>query len=166
MRPTRSACLRWQPAAARHDRVGPATSRKAAVKLRTFFVEDNPTIRENPIGTLQELAAVSPWAWPTAKPPPANGWTPTRSTGTWSSWMCSCARAPAWACWRPAGAANQGSARWCSATTPRPTCAGAAPNWVDAVFDKSGDIEALVDYCRELASHLSGPLHERGTHSG
>ena len=37
---------------------------------------------------------------------------------------------------------------------------------VDAVFDKSGDIEALVDYCRELAAHLSDPLHERGTHSG
>ena len=30
------------------------------MKLRTFFVEDNPTIRENLIGTLQELAAVEP----------------------------------------------------------------------------------------------------------
>ena len=28
------------------------------MKLRTFFVEDNPTIRENLIGTLEELAEV------------------------------------------------------------------------------------------------------------
>ena len=37
---------------------------------------------------------------------------------------------------------------------------------LDAEHAKSGDIEALVDYCHELAAHLSDPLHERGTHSG
>lgn len=31
-----------------------------AVKLRTYIVEDNATIRENLIGTLEELASVEP----------------------------------------------------------------------------------------------------------
>ena len=77
--------------------------------------------------------------------------------------MCYCARAPAWACWRPAGAANQGSGLGVLAAcrdraseqkmvvlsnyaTPdvRMRCAQLG---VDAVFDKSNEIDALVDYC-------------------
>lgn len=36
------------------------TSPDIIVKLRTYFVEDNPTIRENLIETLQELANIEP----------------------------------------------------------------------------------------------------------
>ena len=33
------------------------------VELRTYFVEDNATIRENLIGTLEELASIKALGW-------------------------------------------------------------------------------------------------------
>ncbi len=135
--------------------------------LRTFFVEDNPTIRENLIGTLQELAAVEPVGM-------------ADNEKAASQWLC--ANAQHWdlaivdvflrqgsglgvlaACQRRQP--GQRAVVLSNYATPdmRQRCAQLG---VDAVFDKSGDIEALVDYCRELAAHLSDPLHERGTHSG
>ena len=135
--------------------------------LRTFFVEDNPTIRENLIGTLEELAEVQ-----------AIGCAETEDEG--KAWLT--AHAAQWdlaivdlflrqgsglgvlaAC--RDRASEQKMVVLSNYATPdvRRRCAQLG---VDAVFDKSGDIEALVDYCRELAAHLSDPLHERGTHSG
>ena len=35
------------------------TTDRATVRLRTFIVEDNATIRENLIGTLEELAYIT-----------------------------------------------------------------------------------------------------------
>jgi two-component system OmpR family response regulator len=126
------------------------------VKLRTFFVEDNPTIRENLIGTLQELAAVEPVGmadseaaacqWLTAHAPQ---WDLAivdvfLRQGTGLGVLAACrTRLP-----------HQRAVVLSNYATPdvRRRCAQLG---VDAVFDKSGDIEALVDYCRELAVHLN-----------
>ena len=124
--------------------------------LRTFFVEDNPTIRENLIGTLQELAAVE-----------SVGMADNEKAA--SQWLC--ANAQHWdlaivdvflrqgsglgvlaACQRRQP--GQRAVVLSNYATPdmRRRCAQLG---VDAVFDKSGDIEALVDYCRELAAQVS-----------
>ena len=136
------------------------------MKLRTFFVEDSPTIRENLIGTLQELAAVEPVGMADSEAT-ACQWLDAHTQhwdlvivdvflrqGTGLGVLAACRR-------RQPG---QRAVVLSNYATPdvRRRCAQLG---VDAVFDKSGDIEALVDYCRELASHLSGPLPERGTHS-
>ena len=126
------------------------------MKLRTFFVEDNPTIRENLIGTLQELAAVE-----------SVGMADNEKAA--SQWLC--ANAQHWdlaivdvflrqgsglgvlaACQRRQP--GQRAVVLSNYATPdmRRRCAQLG---VDAVFDKSGDIEALVDYCRELAAQVS-----------
>ena len=135
--------------------------------VRAYFVEDNPTIRENLIATLEELGGVAPV-----------GYAETEHQG--SEWLVN--HTSQWdlaivdlflrqgsglgvlaAC--RDRASEQKMVVLSNYATPdvRRRCAQLG---VDAVFDKSGDIEALVDYCRELAAHLSDPLHERGTHSG
>ena len=137
------------------------------MKLRTFFVEDSPTIRENLIGTLQELAAVEPVGMADSEAA-ACQWLDAHTQhwdlvivdvflrqGTGLGVLAACrTRLP-----------HQRAVVLSNYATPdvRRRCAQLG---VDAVFDKSGDIEALVDYCRELSAHLSDPLHERGTHSG
>ena len=73
-----------------------------AVKLRTYIVEDNATIRANLIDALEELACVE-------------------AVGV-------------------------------AATDVRMRCAQLG---VDAVFDKSNEIDALVDYCIEHSSKAS-----------
>ncbi|QIL83520.1 response regulator [Diaphorobacter sp. HDW4A] len=120
------------------------------MKLRTYIVEDNATIRENLIGTLEELAHVE-----------AIGTAETEDAG--KAWLTS----------NPAGwdlaiidlflrqGSGLGVLEACrkrnktqkmivlsNYATPdvRMRCAQLG---VDAVFDKSNEIEALVDYCIE-----------------
>ncbi len=118
------------------------------VKLRTYIVEDNATIRENLIGTLEELASVQ-----------AVGMAETENEGThWLSthgeqWdlaivdlflrqgsglgvLAACRKR------RP----GQKMVVLSNYATPdvRMRCAQLG---VDAVFDKSNEIDALVDYC-------------------
>lgn len=118
------------------------------MKLRTYIVEDNATIRENLIGTLEELAEVQ-----------AIGCAETEDEG--KAWLT--AHASQWdlaivdlflrqgsglgvlaAC--RDRASEQKMVVLSNYATPdvRMRCAQLG---VDAVFDKSNEIDALVDYC-------------------
>lgn len=121
------------------------------MKLRTFIVEDNATIRENLIGTLEELASTQ-----------VVGTAETETEGT--RWLTD-PQSP----WDLAIVdlfLRQGSGLGVLAAcqhrqpgqkivvlsnyaTPdvRMRCAQLG---VDAVFDKSNEIDALVDYCTAL----------------
>lgn len=121
------------------------------MELRTYIVEDNATIRENLIGTLEELASVE-----------ALGWAETEAEAT--TWMAAHDRR-----WDLAIIdlfLKQGSG-----LGVLEACRGRAPGQkvvvlsnyatadmrmrclqlgADAVFDKSNEIDALIDYCVSL----------------
>lgn len=122
------------------------------MELRTYIVEDNATIRENLIGTLEELASVR-----------ALGWAETENDA--KSWLA--AHDGEWelaivdlflkqgsglgvleAC--RDRAAGQRVVVLSNYATPdmRKRCAQLG---ADAVFDKSNEIDTLVDYCLQLA---------------
>ena len=120
------------------------------MKLRTYLVEDNPTIRENLIATLEELADVE-----------AVGIAETESAGT--DWLQQ--NPDAWdlaivdlflrqgsglgvleACRKRNKAQKMVVLSNYATPDVRMRCAQLG---VDAVFDKSNEIEALVDYCIE-----------------
>ncbi len=123
------------------------------VKLRTYIVEDNATIRENLIGTLEELASVE-----------AVGVAETEDEG--KVWLTD--HQEQWDLAIVDLFLRQGSGLGVLAAcrdrrphqkmvvlsnyaTPdiRMRCAQLG---VDAVFDKSNEIDALVDYCIEHGS--------------
>jgi len=123
------------------------------VRLKTYIVEDNPTIRENLIGTLEELACVT-----------AVGTAETENEG--KAWLN--ANRQEWdlaivdlflkqgsglgvltACQdRPPGKKVVVLSNYATVDI-RHRCAQLG---VDAVFDKSNEIDALVDYCRQQNS--------------
>ena len=124
------------------------------VALRTYIVEDNPTIRENLIATLEELASIQPV-----------GSAETENEG--KGWLTE--NAQAWdlaiidlflkqgsglgilhACKNRT--ANQKVVVLSNYATPdiRKRCAQLG---VDAVFDKSNEIDALIDFCVEHAAN-------------
>ena len=126
-----------------------------AVKLRTYIVEDNATIRENLIGTLEELACVE-----------AVGASATEEEG--KEWLT--AHGAQWDLAIVDLFLRQGSGLGvlaaCRSRLPgqkmvvlsnyatpdiRMRCAQLG---VDAVFDKSNEIDALVDYCIAQSSTL------------
>lgn len=123
------------------------------VKLRTYIIEDNATIRENLIGTLQELADVD-----------AVGIAETEDEG--KRWLFT--HSDQWdlaivdlflrqgsglgvldACRNRRS--DQKMVVLSNYATPdvRMRCAQLG---VDAVFDKSNEIDALVDYCVTLSN--------------
>lgn len=125
-----------------------------SVKLRTYIVEDNATIRENLIGTLEELASVE-----------AVGVAETEDEGT--QWLST--HSEQWDLAIVDLFLRQGSGLGVLAAcrTRRPgqkmvvlsnyatpdvrmRCAQLG---VDAVFDKSNEIDALVDYCMLHSIH-------------
>jgi two-component system OmpR family response regulator len=120
------------------------------VKLRTYLVEDNATIRENLIGTLEELASVTPVgvaetendgkAWLLGHP---EQWDLAivdlfLRQGSGLGVLAACKERNA----------TQKIVVLSNYATPevRMRCAQLG---VDAVFDKSNEIDALVDYCIE-----------------
>ena len=126
------------------------------MELRTYIVEDNATIRENLIGTLEELASIQ-----------ALGWAETENEA--KRWLAE--HEDEWdltivdlflkqgsglgvleACrGRPAGRRVVVLSNYATADM-RKRCAQLG---ADAVFDKSNEIDALVEYCiaqREAAS--------------
>ncbi|WP_280189897.1 response regulator [Delftia sp. PS-11] len=129
------------------------------MKLRTYLVEDNPTIRENLIATLEELADVEPV-----------GMADTESAGT--DWL---QRNPdAWDLAIVDLFLRQGSGLGvltaCRTRQPhqkivvlsnyatpdiRSRCAQLG---VDAVFDKSNEIDALMEYCMNIEPPGSSAL--------
>ena len=135
------------------------------MRLRTYIVEDNPTIRENLIGTLEELASID-----------AVGTAETENDG--KAWLASPGRA-----WDLAivdlflkQGSGLGVLAACRDRQPsqkvvvlsnyatadiRHRCAQLG---VDAVFDKSNEIDALVEYCIEQTRTLdSAATHLRTT---
>ncbi len=129
------------------------------MKLRTYFVEDNATIRQNLIDTLQELAQVH-----------AVGCATTENEG--KEWLT--AHPAQWDLAIVDLFLRQGSGLGVLAAcrerlaeqkmvvlsnyaTPdvRMRCAQLG---VDAVFDKSNEIEALVDYCALHSAQQPGRL--------
>ncbi len=129
------------------------------MKLRTYLVEDNPTIRENLIATLEELADVEPV-----------GMADTESAGT--QWLQD--NPDAWDLAIVDLFLRQGSGLGvvtaCRKRHPhqkvivlsnyatpdiRNRCAQLG---VDAVFDKSNEIDALMEYCMNIDATPSKQL--------
>jgi DNA-binding NarL/FixJ family response regulator len=126
------------------------------VELRTYIVEDNATIRENLIGTLEELASVRSLGWAETENE-ARKWL-DGNRGDWDLAIIDLFLKQG---------SGMGVLEACRARTDgqrvvvlsnyatdemRKRCAllGA-----DAVFDKSNEIDALVDYCLDLG-HAAG----------
>lgn len=127
---------------------------KNIVELKTYIVEDNATIRENLIGTLEELAGIK-----------ALGWAETESDAR--AWFSQQPPVP----WELAvidlflkQGGGMGVLQACRSRQPgqrvvvlsnyatadmRRRCAELG---ADAVFDKSNEIDALVDYCIEQSA--------------
>ena len=121
------------------------------VGLRTYIVEDNATIRENLIGTLEELASVhilgfsetenDSKQWFTQHP---DGWDLAivdlfLRQGSGLGVVAACRdRSPAS---KVVVLSNYATA------DIRARCAQLG---VDAVFDKSNEIDALIEYCTQL----------------
>jgi DNA-binding NarL/FixJ family response regulator len=126
--------------------------------LKTFIVEDNQTIRENLVGTLEELAAVTAVGH-AATEMEARAWLRDNrehwhlavvdlflKQGSGLGVLQECRTREAW----------QQVVVLSNYATPevRKRCAALG---VDAVFDKSNEIDALVDYCIALAARLNTP---------
>ena len=123
---------------------------RATVRLRTYIVEDNATIRENLIGTLEELACITPAGIAETENDGKSGLTSNEiewdlaivdlflRQGSGLGVLAACReRNP-----------RQKMVVLSNYATPdiraRCTLLGA-----DAVFDKSNEIDALVDFCIE-----------------
>jgi len=118
------------------------------VRLKTYIVEDNPTIRENLIGTLEELACVvavgtaetenDGKAWLNAH---RQDWDLAivdlfLKQGSGLGVLAACKDRPSWQ--KMVVLSNYAT------DDIRRRCAQLG---VDAVFDKSNEIDALVSYC-------------------
>ena len=119
--------------------------------VRAYFVEANPTIRENLIATLEELGGVAPI-----------GYAETEQQG--SEWLTN--HSANWDLAIVDLFLKQGSGlgvlKACRERNPEQKVVVltnyATPDirvrchqlGVDAVFDKSNDIEALIDFCLEM----------------
>ena len=135
------------------------------MRLKTYIVEDNPTIRENLIGTLEELASID-----------AVGTAETENDG--KAWLAE--QGKQWDLAIVDLFLKQGSGLGvlaaCRNRKPwqkvvvlsnyatadiRQRCAQLG---VDAVFDKSNEIDALVDYCIAQTQNLdSAEARQRTT---
>jgi len=120
------------------------------VKLRTYIVEDNVTIRENLVGALEELACVKAMGWAEAENE-ARAWLSNnddrwdlvvidlflkQGSGLGVLEACSGRRSGQ----RVVVLSNYAT------TDMRRRCMQLG---ADAVFDKSNEIDALVEYCIE-----------------
>lgn len=123
--------------------------------VRTYIVEDNPTIRENLIATLEELGGIAPV-----------GFAETEREGI--NWLTGHGRQ-----WDLAivdlflkQGSGLGVLQACHERDPQQKVVVltnyATPDirtrcqqlGVDAVFDKSNDIDALIDFCLKLRSNI------------
>ena len=128
------------------------------MRLKTYIVEDNPTIRENLIGTLEELACIE--AVGTAETEnDGKAWLAKQGTqwdlaivdlflkqGSGLGVLAACRDRKPWQ--KVVVLSNYATA------DIRQRCSHLG---VDAVFDKSNEIEALVDYCIAQTQNLDSP---------
>lgn len=127
-------------------------------RLKTFLVEDSPIIRDNLIATLEEIVPVT-----------VVGWADNEAAAL--AWLDDAAH-PADLLIIDIFLSGQGSGlgviqQTCS-QQPRPVLvvlsnhtsadmrAHCLALGADEVFDKSHDIDALINYCERLAAHRAG----------
>ena len=127
-------------------------------RLKTYIVEDNVTIRENLVGTLEELTCISAIGFAETEAE-ASQWLQENS-GDWELAIVDLFLKQG---------SGLGVLQTCMSRRPeqkvvvlsnyatpdiRKRCAQFG---VDAVFDKSNEIDALIDYCIEQSSALREP---------
>ena len=120
--------------------------------LRTYIVEDNATIRENLIGTLEELASIEALGWAETENE-AKGWL-AQHDGQWDLAIVDLflkqgsGLGVLEACrGRVTGQRVVVLSNYATADM-RKRCLQLG---ADAVFDKSNEIDALIEYCIEQA---------------
>jgi two-component system, OmpR family, response regulator len=122
------------------------------VQLRTYIVEDNATIRENLIGALEELASIESLGWAETESE-ARSWL-ARNVDRWELTIVDLFLKEG---------SGLGVLEACRGRSPRQRLV-VLSNYAtvdmrkrcvqlgaDAVFDKSNEIDALVEYCIELS---------------
>jgi two-component system, OmpR family, response regulator len=126
------------------------------VELRTYIVEDNATIRENLIGTLEELASVRSLGWAETEND-ARAWL-SAHRGAWDLVIVDLFLKQGSGLGVIEACHDRGReqrlvvlSNYATADMRR-RCAQLG---ADAVFDKSNEIDALVDYCLALVGRPS-----------
>jgi two-component system, OmpR family, response regulator len=121
------------------------------VELRTYIVEDNTTIRDNLIGTLEELASVRALGWAETERD-ARNWI-AGHRGGWDLLIADLFLKQGSGLGVLEACQDRGReqrvvvlSNYATADMRR-RCAQLG---ADAVFDKSNEIDALVDYCLAL----------------
>ena len=150
--PTAAGKGRWHNGA--RPRGGASRVRgELPVELRTYLVEDNATIRENLVETLEELASLHPLGWSDTENE-AKLWLAAHR-GAWDLVIVDLFLRQGSGLGVLEAARdrsrNQRAVVLSNYATPdmRRRCAELG---ADAVFDKSNEIDALVDYCLALAA--------------
>ena len=122
------------------------------VQLRTYIVEDNATIRENLIGALEELASIVPLGWAETEND-ARRWL-TGHDGQWDLAIVDLflKQGSGLGVIEAARGRREGQrvvvlSNYATADM-RERCEHLG---ADAVFDKSNEIDALVEYCMALS---------------
>ena len=130
------------------------------MRLKTYIVEDNPTIRENLIATLEELANIEPVGTSDSENE-SKAWL-TDNPGQWDlaivdlflkqgsglGVLAACRDRGPWQ--KVVVLSNYATA------DIRQRCAQLG---VDAVFDKSNEIDALIDFCVSQSGAPATELH-------
>jgi two-component system, OmpR family, response regulator len=121
------------------------------VELRTYIVEDNATIRENLVDALEELASVHPLGWAESERD-ARDWLAAHQAH-WDLLIVDLflkqgsGLGVLEACRDRAHGQRVIVLRHYATSDMRRRCADLG---ADAVFDKSNEIDALVDFCLAL----------------
>jgi len=122
------------------------------VQLRTYIVEDNATIRENLVGALEELASIESLGWAETETE-ARGWL-DRHGQAWELMIVDLFLKEGSglgileACQARAEGQRVVVLSNYATVDMRKRCLQLG---ADAVFDKSNEIDALVDYCIVLS---------------
>jgi DNA-binding NarL/FixJ family response regulator len=128
----------------------------ASVELKTYIVEDNTTIRENLIETLQELASVLSLGWADTEAD-ATAWLQAHR-GQWHLLIVDLFLKQGSGLGVLEASQQRGRDQrvvvLSNYATPdmRRRCSELG---ADAVFDKSNEIDALVDYCLALSERAA-----------
>ena len=122
------------------------------MQLRTYIVEDNATIRENLVGALEELASIESLGWAETETE-ARGWLDRHGQG-WELMIVDLflkegsGLGVLEACQARAQGQRVVVLSNYATIDMRKRCLQLG---ADAVFDKSNEIDALVDYCIVLS---------------
>ena len=128
-----------------------------AVELKTYIVEDNATIRENLIGTLEELASVLTLGWAETESD-ARAWL-AHHRGGWDLAIIDLFLKQGSGLGVLEACQHRGREQHVvvlsnyATQDMRRRCAQLG---ADAVFDKSNEIDALVDFCLTLREKPAG----------